>query len=576
VARTAVDSSGKPVNIKAKTFAGKWHEIAKKISAMELIEDISWEQWRGVVPSGTVKWITDLFDGVRTEIREGIQGCPAFQDDVEQYTRLVFECAAACLGAYADFKRVHGLMDFVDQETLTVDLARNNAAFRDSFRQRVKFMVVDEFQDTNPLQLELFLQLSRLVDQVVWVGDPKQAIYEFRGTDPELMNAVVARVEDVDRLDRSWRSQRAVIDLSNAVFEPLFELNGMRREDVHLTIPAERSHLPHGSVEAWTREGGDKRLEATAAGVADLLARRPNLKPCDIAVLVRTNKHVTELAEALDRLGIRASPNTRPLLAAREIQLVRAAMAFIADPRDTLALTELVALHPHHHAHHGWQSALLGTDSPAAVLEAWAEDPLSRSLAELRDKASRSTPGEVFERTVGLLGLPELIKSWSVPATRLRNLGSLRASLTDYYEQCSAVRRPGTVRGFLAFLDRDEQVGAENVGDDVVNVLTYHKAKGLEWPVVVMETLDKEVRARAFGMTVEQDGTVDVDKPLSGRWIRFWPNPFPWGRLATGKGCGSNRRAVARRGAGAPQYGAADVRGHDPIGGNHHSRGPGR
>ncbi|NKX52399.1 hypothetical protein HER39_17845, partial [Arthrobacter deserti] len=65
--------------------------------------------------------------------------------------------------------------------------------------------------------------------------------------------------------------------------------------------------------------------------------------------------------------------------------------------------------------------------------------------------------------------------------------------------------------------------------DDVVHVLTYHKAKGLEWPVVVMESLDKGIRASAFGTNVEQAGSFDAGNPLAGRWIRFWPCPFPYG-----------------------------------------------
>ncbi|NKX53025.1 UvrD-helicase domain-containing protein [Arthrobacter mobilis] len=530
-ARTGVDADGKAVKTTAANFAAKWPVVNDRISALGAPDSIAWEQWRGLVPSDSSAWIKRHFEGPVTAVKENLLANPAFHHDVEQFIRLVFECAAECLETYKNFKRRHGLMDFVDQETLVVGLARNNQAFRDSFRQRVKFLVVDEFQDTSPLQLELFLQLGRLVDECVWVGDPKQAIYEFRGTDPELMNAVVANVDKTERLHESWRSQQAVVDLSNAVFEPVFAAVGMPREAVHLDLPSAHAHWPQGSLEAWLREqrkDGD-RLAATAAGVADLLTRRPELRPADVAVLARSNDDVANLAAALDALGIRTSLNPNPLFAAREIQLARAAMAFVADARDTVALTEIVALHPGHGAHADWQPTLLGATVPDGILETWAQDPVAAVLAGLRERAGRATPTEVFEEAVSLLGLPELIKSWTMPATRLRNLDAFRACLNTYYEACKALKTPATLRGCLRFLADEEAQGAENSGDDVVHVMTYHKAKGLEWPVVVLESLDKGPGAGAFGTAVEQSGSFDVNHPLAGRWIRFWPKPFPYG-----------------------------------------------
>ena len=532
MARDGADAAGKPVNTTSNAFTANLPLITDRISALgEDVGQISWEQWRGIIPSGSAAPIKRLFEGPTTAVRDGLLACPAFQDDVEQYIRLVFACVADCLSAYADFKRQHGLMDFVDQETLVLGLARTSESFRSAFRQRVKFLVVDEFQDTSPLQLELFLQLSRLVDEVAWVGDPKQAIYEFRGTDPELMNAVVGAVDDVEQLSFSWRSEQAVINLSNAVFEPVFGLAGMRPETVRLAMPPAHASWPAGSLEAWNRgqSRSEDRLAATAAGVADLLARRPELKPADVAILARTNPEVSAIARALADIGLRASTNEQPLFRAREIQLVRAGMAYVADPKDTVALTEIVALHPLHPAHRGWQHVLLGAADPEAVLKAWAETGVPHALAGLRERAGHATPTEVFEETVHLLGLPALIKSWTAPATRLRNLDAFRAGLNRYYESCKALNKPATLRGSLRFLTEEDAKGADNAGDDVVNVMTYHKAKGLEWPVVVMESLDKKVRFGAFGTAVEQDGSFDLDNPLAERWIRFWPSPFPHG-----------------------------------------------
>ncbi|MDQ0665411.1 ATP-dependent helicase/nuclease subunit A [Arthrobacter ulcerisalmonis] len=530
LARTGIGPDGKAAKITTKGFIEQYPKVIQKIDQAVSVDDTPWEIWRGFIASAPAAPIKALFWDLRERIHEGLLSNPAFHSDVEQYIRSIFACAAECLTTYAEFKRLHGLMDFVDQETLVLELARNSQAFRASFARRISFLVVDEFQDTSPLQLELFLQLSRLVKEAVWVGDPKQSIYEFRGTDPDLMQAVVERVPTRRQLSHSWRSHQAVVDLSNAVFEPVFAKHGMAHETVHLELPEDHKGWSAGNLEAWTRPQTNdaERLRATAAGVADFLARRPGIQPCDVAVLTRSNADVDALSAALDALGIRSSRNPRKLAEAREIQLARAGMAYVSDGYDTVALTEIVALHPGHHAYGKWQQHLLSAADPAAVLEGWNTDPLLASLDALRMQAKTATPTEIFEAVVGVLDLPRLISSWSAPATRLRNLDTFRGTLEDYYERCLALRSPATLRGFLTFVGSEQQQSAENAGPDVVNVLTYHKAKGLEWPVAVMEALDKDLRFAAFGASVEQDGTLDLERPLAGRWIRFWPSPFPY------------------------------------------------
>ncbi|BCT75280.1 DNA helicase [Sinomonas cyclohexanicum] len=558
-------SDGSKANLGTKAFQEQYPKVLDRIAKAQDVETTPWEVWRGFLGSGAPAPLKKIFGPLRERIHAELLSNPALHADLEGYVRGLFRCAAACLDAYEAFKRDNALMDFVDQEAKVLELARHNEAFRESFRGRIDVLVVDEFQDTSPLQLALFLELGALVQRVVWVGDPKQAIYEFRGTDPELMEAVMARVpaERREQLSCTWRSRQAPVDLSNAVFERVFTQNAdghrMSEESVHLALPeskaAEYAGDP-GGVEAWSRAQGNAadRLRATAAGVRDLLERGPTvggrpLRPCDIAVLTRTNAEVKAVAEALDDLGLRASLNPRALGGAREVQLTRAGMAYVADRHDTVALAELVALHPDHPSHGTWQRELLGAvvrredermpgpdgtpgevvAGPRLVHDAWRAAPLVAALDELRAQAVAATPTEVLEAVTGALGLPRLIAGWSAPERRLRNLDAFRGAVELYYERCRALREPATLRGFLAFFGSDEHDSAENAGPDVVNVLTYHKAKGLEWPVVVMESLDKETRARPFGAGVETTRALDLADPLAGRWIRLWPSPFPYG-----------------------------------------------
>ncbi|MET1155729.1 UvrD-helicase domain-containing protein, partial [Arthrobacter sp.] len=506
--------------------------LLEPVLAQGSAEDLPWRFWieaAGVANADAKRQLESYISSVDVDLVSN----PIFQTELRQFAELVFSCAASCLDRFAEFKRQYGLIDFVDQETLVLDLLENNPQFQASVAGRIKFMVVDEFQDTSPLQLQLFTKFADLVDRVVWVGDSKQAIYEFRGTDPELMKAVAAHVEGEQKrqLHDSWRSKEAVIDLSNEISLAMFP--ELSEKEVRLTIPEARRDPSHpknavgGAREAWTLAAKTvpEQRRAVAAGVVDLIQRR-GLKGSDVAVLARSNDAVAAIAAELASLGAKATTNTSSLFAAREIQLVRAGMAFVASDDDTVALAELAHLHPDHPQFGRWVPALFDAEEPKEELRRWASDPLVSGLVDLRDLARVCTPTEIMEEVTSRLEVARLIKSWSNPGTRLKNLDALRSLLEQYYESCAALSKPVTLGGSLKFLADADSTGSDNFGDDVVNVLTYHKAKGLEWPAVVLANLDSDVIANPWGVVVEGVDEIDVRNPLAGRWVRFWPWPF--------------------------------------------------
>ena len=117
----------------------------------------------------------------------------------------VFSCAAAAVLAYEEYKRAWGLVDFVDQERLALELL-GKPELEQQLRERLQTVFVDEFQDTSPLQLAVFVAMSRLAGSSVWVGDPKQSIYRFRQTDPDLITYVAQDIRNGDRRSRPDRS----------------------------------------------------------------------------------------------------------------------------------------------------------------------------------------------------------------------------------------------------------------------------------------------------------------------------------------------------------------------------------
>jgi ATP-dependent exoDNAse (exonuclease V) beta subunit len=486
--------------------------------------------------------------GVASTIAAELPANPALQEDVRSLIALVMGTAAESLEAYQRFKDDLGLIDFIDQEVRTLELVRTSERAREVIRTRFGLLAVDEFQDTSPVQLALFLELSQLVHDTIWVGDPKQAIYGFRDADPSLMLGIIAEIErgtaglgDAEVLDlrHSWRSQEEVLSLVDAVFPQVFP--DLPRERVVTTAApkaAERRRAAGhraGRLEAWV-PAVPKRLTypqhatAIADGVLTLLGD-PDCSPADVAVLVRSNRRAQEVIAALADRGIPASGEGTPILASREGRLVRAALAVTLDLNDTLALTELVDLLPDHAAHGSWFADLAAEPDREARRELfgrWWHDPALAGLRELREECISLSPVEMITAVVDALDLPERIRSWTTPDQRLRTLDALRAVAAQYAERARADSAPITLTGLRIALDAADR-GPDLTGTpDTVWVGTIHGAKGLEWPhVVVMLDHDPKERPQTAGAFVVPAAELDVAAPLAGRVPRYWPAVLP-------------------------------------------------
>ncbi len=305
---------------------------------------------------------------------------PRLHADLRRAIALIFDVGKRALDAYNDYKRAWGAIDFADQEVYALELLAVPAV-RAQLRSEIDLVLVDEFQDTSPLQLAIFLKLAELAPRSVWVGDQKQAIFGFRGTDPALMDAAIAAIVgggDPETLSRSRRSRPDLVRLTSRLFAPAFACQGI--PPVRVTLTPEPDTEPEGLgpiVERWRWPADNKAQDvaALAAAVRSFLGDSDacvrdresgevrRARPGDVAVLCHTNDTCAAVARELAAVGVRAVLPRTKLLATPEAQLMLAGLRLFVDPRDTLAAVELARLVGFPADGDAWLAALL---SPAS------------------------------------------------------------------------------------------------------------------------------------------------------------------------------------------------------------------
>jgi ATP-dependent helicase/nuclease subunit A len=486
---------------------------------------------------------------------------PEFRESIERYIQRIFESVATAIDQYQKFKTEMGLIDFTDQETLTLDLLEKNEEARALLKEQLDLVLVDEFQDTSPVQLALFLRLAELAKESVWVGDPKQAIYGFRGTDPELMiEAVRALVPGgkksaTERLSTSFRSAAPLVEFVNTTFKNAFASQGIQPDEVPL-VPNRKDKVPFPRLESWVITEATKKdseASAIAARIRTMLASPKRymvlrkdatgptpLAAADIAVLCRTNPDCDLVAAALEAQGISAERAASGVLATPEMQLVLSYLRLMAAPEDTLAAAKLSYL----------DEVFCKNGDPAAWLEhrlderelqekmekgqdgkygGWHGNALVDKAREASADRSRMTPYSALLHAMEMTSVRRVSARNNGPARAQADLDRLIRFAKEYEESALHSGDALTVAGLLAWFDqlaKDEADTTGMSGTDAVTVSTYHGAKGLEWPFVVLWSLNNGPWPRFFDVSAFMTAPFNAQSPLADRGIRFIPNPY--------------------------------------------------
>ena len=475
-----------------------------------------------------------------------------FHRAIRSYIEGVFTIAGEAIVRFQELKTERGLVDYDDLEHLTLH-ALDNPTVVGRLDEELELLLVDEFQDTNPMQLALFMKLARFAREVIFVGDVKQAIFSFRGADPDLVHRALGALEargcEVEMLGSSWRSRPALLRYLNAVFVDAFARDALERARVELA--PERPEV-HGApaVIRWTLPRTRKKQEqadALAIAISDLVLSGHTVNDPesgelravtfgDIAVLARMNDQVHRIATALRTARVPMKMTLAGLLETPEACLASACLRRLNDPSDTLATAEIRALGSCEEPE-VWLADRLRWIADGEDRRSWSEgdDPIVSRIAALRGGTVTQSPAETVSRVLNYVGIRPVIAAWGpdevASEQRQRNLDAFIDLAVEYESHCASQHDAATLTGFLLWLENptspDLDIQPVVIGGNAVHVLTYHRAKGLEWPVVVATDYFDTWRPRIWDIRAESNRVrLNLDSPLEDRRIRFYPNVF--------------------------------------------------
>jgi len=382
-------------------------------------------------------------------------------------------------------------VDFDDIIMLTVQLLQENEDIRTYYQRKFKYVLVDEYQDTNHMQYLLTSLLAGGYENICVVGDDDQSIYRFRGATIEnILNFEKQyRGSRVIRLEQNYRSTQAILNAANAVIAHNLGRKGKRL----WTANGEGTPIT-------VYEASDERAEANFVA-SRILAGTKKGQFKDHAILYRTNAQSNAIENACKFNGIpyRIIGGTR-FFDRAEVKDMLAYLVVLNNRADDLRLKRIINNPPRGLGAKTIETAerLALADGKAlydVVADPYSYAPLEKSANKLmqfvimlEDLASLLDSGmslpEFYDEVMRRTGYAEMLelKPTEENKSRLENVKELRSSILNYVENSTEP----TLAGFLEEIALYTDIEQYNASDDAVVMMTMHSAKGLEFPHVFL------------------------------------------------------------------------------------------
>lgn len=421
---------------------------------------------------------------------------------IEKYYILVFNLLEKIEEVYIKKKKEKSLLDYSDLQFIALDVIKKVDNYN------YKYIMIDEFQDTDRLQVEIFTYLSNLSKgkaNIFVVGDPKQSIYGFRGSNLEEYYNFTDKIKESKGkelvMKENYRSSPSLIESFNEIFKNL-----LKKDYDPLVASAKFSEENILNIEVIRSDEfgieikDEKKKEAVfvANKVLDLINRGEN--PSEIAILFRRKAYISLFEEELLKLNIRVNNTAQDFVGKREIKDILIFLKAISNKRDFLSLLSYL------------RSPIVGLNDNSIVIiakyfnreEYYIEDEYLKLLDENEEDLFRDGFNKLLKikKLKPLLSLKDFIKEsikisdyyeiagmlYGLSASK--NLDKLLNLAEDFENKISA-----NLFEFIEYLEESE-VNVEEE-ENAVNLLTIHKSKGLEFENVIIAEMDNSFNIKS-------------------------------------------------------------------------------
>jgi exodeoxyribonuclease-5 len=494
-------------------------------------------KWQKVAPKGHGERINDEATAHYTKCSESFSRLRRYA--AARGLLLLVDEIRPLLDLYQENKRKAALLDFDDLLISTRRMLRDHQQVKNALSERFSRILVDEFQDTDPIQTEIVRHLAFDAPSagtnewaprpgaIFLVGDPKQAIYRFRGADVKTYLTTRDSMKVIDpssilEVGTNFRSCESVLEYVNSRFEEPLSAPlqpGFGRLNHHRADHEQGACVASIQIPSADSASHARMLEADA--VADLCARligsydvvdgeTGQTRPCepgDIALLTPTGTELWRYETALESVGLAVATQAgKSMLQRQEVQDLIGLTRILADPRDRLAFgaflrgpvvglseEELLDISHALPSSEEGEMAYLNVDTDPALIKHDIASGIIAKLADLRRRANSMTPYDILSEAIEELQIR--------PVLVARHDGAAERSLANV-DRFLEMSRSYDVRGLRAFSDamrlawEDNErfgEGRPDAEEQSISLITMHSAKGLEWPIVIQVNALTEV-----------------------------------------------------------------------------------
>ncbi len=522
-------------------FRSNYNDL-RAAERMFAADDKDWKLWqrlrslrKSMRGSATPDGYDELADAV-IAAADKLERHPGPLTDAIAHARALVEGAQSAMADYEARKRHLGVIDYSDMVTNAAQLLRENPAVLGAIMEEVDCVIVDEFQDTNPIQFTFLWTLARQAKRALIVGDTKQAIMGFQGADPRLTTALTEKFE-TSPLDRNWRSDPRIMRFVNALGPCLFgeayaPLTPTQEEGAEtalevLQLAQKRGARNGGKPHHFVAERIQSLLEEGVV-ITDRHTKLPRqLEPRDIAVLCYSHNQCTSYASALRMLGLPVRVADGGWWQSRIVQAASFALRYAIDPDDTHTALCVATLGPSAvPLDHALKAVAAGEAINAPDLEA---------LGALWPDSLAMPVDVLVHQVIRAAALRAWCDQLDDPAQMRADLLRFEAEAAAFIDAHRDMREASGFYGqsahvFLGWLEsrmalkgEDKRPNPSGAEADGIEIVTWHGSKGREWPVVLVACLDQKHDPRGGSFSTCFPGFDDLDRVIEGATLAYAP-----------------------------------------------------